>query len=884
MDDSTPPLKCEIRVRGQLGETLLAAFPDLDEAHHDGETALVGMLPDQAALFGVLGQIEALGLELLEVRRDLGNRRVRSRTPLASPHERGLTAEQTSDGYRLLFEQARHVFFFVRRADGAIMHASAAAEASYGYGRAELLGLTIHDLLAPGTSPLDKDRLDEASGGVMLIEMVHRRKDGTLFPVEMFSQGSIDADGDIVVLWTVKETSERKRLEEEIRAFFSLDLDIMAVADRDGRVLRINQTTHGPEPAKLEGMRFMDFVHPDDVADAAAALDRLRKREEVHHLLTRMRRKDGVFGWVEWQARPYEGRIYALGHDITRLVETQQALASSVERLQALFEQSPAAICIFDRDLIVLETNRRTAELLRVGPERVQSFDLGTAADQSLRPALRAALAGEVGQYDGTYRSTLSDREGWIAARTAPLRAPDGEIEAGILVVTDVTDLKNAEELIERLAFSDVLTGLANRTLLRDRLRKATTLTKRPGRKLAVLALDVRHFRGVLDTFGQAGADHFLQLLAERLKASVRNQDTVARDAHDRFLILLAGLGQASTISDLVRRLMADCQGLWELDGQEFSVSLCVGVAVCPDDSSDADELIQRANWALRNAKAQGSGSAVFFDPEMTSRASERMRLETELRRALAEEQFVIHYQPQVNLESGETEGFEALARWQHPERGLVPPSEFIPLAEETGLIVELDRLVLKHACRDVVGLSGRLRRSMRLAVNISAVHLGLPDLSRAVCEIASEEGFDLANLEVEVTETAILRAPTAAEHALRELREHGIVAALDDFGTGYSSLSHLQRLPIQRLKIDRSFVMAVPEDKGACSIVASVVDLAHNLGCEVIAEGVETPTQLRFLQEEGCDAGQGYYFGRPGPIGGWAPEGAKCHAAPRGD
>jgi EAL domain-containing protein (putative c-di-GMP-specific phosphodiesterase class I) len=267
----------------------------------------------------------------------------------------------------------------------------------------------------------------------------------------------------------------------------------------------------------------------------------------------------------------------------------------------------------------------------------------------------------------------------------------------------------------------------------------------------------------------------------------------------------------------------------------------------------------------------------VFFDPEMTSRASERLRLETELRRALAEEQFVVHYQPQVNLQSGETEGFEALARWRHPERGLVSPSEFIPLAEETGLIVDLDRLVLRNACREMSGLSQRLRRSMRLAVNISAVHLGLPDLSKTVSEIASDEGFELGKLEVEVTETAILRDPAAAERVLHELCECGITAALDDFGTGYSSLSHLQRLPIQRLKIDRSFVMALPEDQGACSIVASVVDLAHNLGCDVIAEGVETPAQLRFLQKEGCDAGQGYYFGRPSLISDWVSQGMSC-------
>jgi len=858
----------EICVRGHLGETLLGAFSGLDATHVDGETLLAGTMPDQAALFGVLAQVEALGLELLDVRGDVP----RHRSSQADIHVAGLTAEQVSEGYRLLFEQARHVFLFVRRDDGAILQASTAAETLYGYSRAELLGLSIHDLLAPGTRQLDSAQLDEASTTGIAIDDVHRRKDGTQFSVEASAHGSFDVDGEPVLLWTVREITERRRLEGAMQAFFGLDLDIIALADSEGVVVRVNRTQHGSEPETYVGRQFLDFVHPDDAAVAAAAWSRLTLGDEVRDLTVRMQRSDGSFGWVEWQARTHRGRVYALGHDITRRIETQRALASSIERLRAMFEQSPVGICVFGRDLVILECNRRIAEMVGTEVERFQGYDLKGAADQSLTPALRAAIAGEVGQYDGAFKSKrLSHREGWIAARTAPLRGADGEIEAGVLLVTDMTELRKAEELIERFAYTDVLTGLANRALFRDRLRKATALSEASGRKLAVLALDVHGFRNILDTFGQADADRILQRLGERLKASVRSQDTVARDAHDRFHALLVDAGRMSKISHAVQRVMASCEGSWEHGGQEFYLSLCVGVAVCPDDGSDADELIQRADWALRKAKARGPGEVVFFDANMTSRAGERLRLEADLRHALSKDQLVIHYQPQVRLDSCETiEGFEALVRWQHPRRGLVPPSDFIPLAEETGLIVDLDRLVLRHACREVRALSQRLRRRPRLAVNISAVHLSLPDLAEAVREIACDEGFDPADLEVEVTETAILRDPATAEQALRRLREHGIMVALDDFGTGYSSLSHLQRLPISRLKIDRSFVMDVPEDEGACSIVASVVDLAHNLGFGVIAEGVETAAQLRFLQKEGCDAGQGYYFGRPCPIAEW--------------
>jgi diguanylate cyclase (GGDEF)-like protein len=414
------------------------------------------------------------------------------------------------------------------------------------------------------------------------------------------------------------------------------------------------------------------------------------------------------------------------------------------------------------------------------------------------------------------------------------------------------------------------VTGLPNRTLYRDRLRQAISAAESSGEKLAVLALNVNRFRTVYDSFGQAGSDRFLQLLAQRLSSCIEKSDTLARDAHDNFFALLHNVNGGRRLNIVLQRMLAGAQGPWELDGKEFASGVSIGVAIWPDDGADGEELMQSADWALREARAEGGGTIAYFDPRTGERTKHRAKLEADLRRALKADEFVVHYQPQVDLRSGEVVGLEALVRWQHPERGLIPPSEFIPLAEETGLIAELDLLVLQHACGEVKELSHCLAKPLRLAINISAAHLRRSDVAEVVAAITSEAGFDRRCLEVEVTETSILSDITAAEHSLRVLRDEGISVALDDFGTGYSSLSHLRQLSIHQLKIDRSFVMNLPDDREAGIIATTVLALAQTLGFGVVAEGIETDAQLRFLVEAGCTTGQGYLFGRPAPAARW--------------
>ena len=667
--------------------------------------------------------------------------------------------------------------------------------------------------------------------------------------------------------------SELQTREEEIAEFFSLDLDLMAITDMEGRILRINEGARsvlGYETEELEGTVFVDLLHPDDVARVVAGMQRLGSGEEVREFVERTQHKDGTYRLTEWRARAHDGRVYALGRDITKRIEAQRTLAAQAERLHALFQQSPAGIWVCDRDLIVTESNHRIAEILGIELDQFLGSDCKTAADQGINDALRRALKGEVAEYEGLYHVTLSGRDIWVSVHTSPLRGVDGTVEAAIAVLEDRTERMKAEALVDRLSFTDALTGLPNRTLYRDRLSQAISLAERSATRLAVVALNIDRFRTISDNLGRRKADRFLQLFGERLDGCLGEPNTLARDAHDQFLAMLRNVEGEHGVGVALELLLKTARGPWRLDEHEFPASVSAGVALWPDDGSDAEELMQNANWALRKAQAAGGGAAVFFDPDTGELAKTRAELEAELRRALQADEFVVHYQPQVDMESGKVKGFEALVRWQHPERGLVPPFDFIPVAEECGLIADLDRLVLRHACRDVGSVSRDLGHPVRLAVNVSAAHLRQPDAADAISAIAADAGFDVSQLEVEVTETAILEDIASAERSLRELRALGATIALDDFGTGYSSLSHLHQLPIQRLKIDRSFVMNLPEDGDAGVIATSVVALAHALHYGVVAEGVETEAQVRFLLDAGCTTGQGYFFGRPLPIAEW--------------
>ncbi len=563
---------------------------------------------------------------------------------------------------------------------------------------------------------------------------------------------------------------------------------------------------------------------------------------------------------------PTHPRGYVLVmRDVTQRVATMRALKGSEERLRVLFEQSPVAIMVFDARLVITECNERLAQLVGLSSEVLVGSQLTIDSVSSLLALGEAALRGQPSSFDGPFATPAGD-ELWLQCEVSPLRDVEGAVTGGICVAWDLTGAKRAEELIERLAFHDSLTELPNRTLFRDRLRQAIGASERSGRQVALGLLNLDRFKNVNDTIGHNAADQLLRDLAGRLGAVMRPADTLARVGGDEFAFIVPNVSGANGAVAISEKILAVVREPWQIGGHTFSVTGGLGIAVYPGDASDAESLLENAERAVRRAKGAGGDRPAFYDLTMNLQAAERLKIEHELRVALHEDQLVVFYQPQVDLASGAIVGVEALVRWQHPERGLVPPLEFIPIAEETGLIGPIGEWVLASACEEVASWRQAPGSDLRLAVNVSPRQLHSPTLVAAVKSALLASGLPAERLEVELTESAAISDLETTCRVLGELRALGVEVALDDFGTGYASLSHLHQLPIDRVKIDRSFVSRVEDDEHAASIVTAMVGLAHNLHLGTVAEGIETAGQLAFLQKLGCEQAQGYLFARPAP------------------
>ena len=397
-----------------------------------------------------------------------------------------------------------------------------------------------------------------------------------------------------------------------------------------------------------------------------------------------------------------------------------------------------------------------------------------------------------------------------------------------------------------------------------DRLTEAIEAAYRYRRNLAVLFLDLDRFKHINDSLGHPLADRLLQSVARRLHACVRASDTVSRQGGDEFVILLTEIARAQDAAVSAEKMLQAVRTLHLIDQHDLHVTASIGIVTYPDDGTDAEALMKNADFAMYHAKDSGRNNYQFFKPDMNQRALERQSLEVDLRHALEKGEFVLHYQPKMSLETRAITGVEALIRWRHPQRGLVPPAQFIPVAEECGLIVPIGRWVLLEACRQTRAWMDAGLPRIRIAVNVSTVELRAIDFVAAVRAILTETGLEPHFLELELTETFLTQDAKATAAVLQALKDLGVSLALDDFGTGYSSLSHLKRFPIDTLKIDRSFVRDLATDAGDASIVSAVIGMGESLQIRVVAEGVETRDQFIFLQENGCPEGQGYYFSRP--------------------
>jgi diguanylate cyclase (GGDEF)-like protein/PAS domain S-box-containing protein len=568
-----------------------------------------------------------------------------------------------------------------------------------------------------------------------------------------------------------------------------------------------------------------------------------------------------------------KGRLEAtlLGRSIRYAVErarASRALRESEERYQRLVELSPDAILVHADGEIVFVNGAGVKLLGADTGEQIVGRPIKEFVRHDRQDGVGTRIYGATGDVsDAAFleeKLVRSDgTEVCVEAAAVPFVYKDRP--AVQVVARDISRRKQMEERLLHDAFHDALTGLPNRALFMDHLRLAVERARRPKKKylFAVLFLDLDRFKIINDSLGHTMGDQLLVATAARIQKCLRHLDTVARFGGDEFAVLLDGVEDVNDTIRVAQRLQREITTPINVGGHEVFTSVSIGIALSDTGYERPEEVLRDADTAMYRAKAAGKSRYEIFDTGMHSRAVALLRLETDLRRAVEREEFVVHYQPIVSLFDDSIQGFEALVRWQHPERGLVTPSEFIPVAEETGLIIPLGGWVLRESCRQMHQLQAASAspRPLSLSVNLSGKQFMQPDLVGQVTQILLETGFDPRRLQLEITESSVIENTETVTQMLLQLRALGIRLSMDDFGTGYSSLSYLHRFPIHTLKIDRSFVSG---GDGENEIVRTIIMLARNMGMDIVAEGVETKEQLAYLKELKCEYGQGFLFSRP--------------------
>ncbi|HET7434404.1 MAG TPA: EAL domain-containing protein [Thermoanaerobaculia bacterium] len=550
-------------------------------------------------------------------------------------------------------------------------------------------------------------------------------------------------------------------------------------------------------------------------------------------------------------------------------VRAQRALRESNQFASEIIDNAGEGIVVYDRDLRYLIWNRFMEELTGMASEDVigkYAIDLFPhIREQNVDELLGRAMRGEtVASPDIRYHVPTTGREGWVSSVYRPHHDANGNIAGVIGLIRDITERKAAEQQIEYQAYHDALTGLANRRLFQEHLTIALALAARRSRVVAVLFLDLDHFKLVNDSLGHSVGDALLRQIARRLKTTVREGDTVARVGGDEFTIVLQDLERRDDAALVAQKVLATVAEPIEVNGHRLYVTTSIGITIFPDDGEDAETLLRNADTAMYRAKAEGRNTYELSTREMNRSTQERMTLESGLHRAVERGEFELYYQPQIDLKTRRIIGAEALLRWNHPERGVIGPAEFMSVAEDRGFIVVIGDWVIREACRHAKQIRERSLSNFRVAVNISARQFRERTLLGTIENAIAIAGIDPHALELEITESVAMEDVDLTIAILTGLRRAGVTIAIDDFGTGHSALSYLKRFPIDALKIDRGFVEELPDRFEDAAIVRAVIQLAQGLNLRVVAEGLEKPEQLAFLEEHGCDEVQGFLFSMP--------------------
>ncbi|MGB3122585.1 MAG: phosphodiesterase DibA [Pseudomonas sp.] len=567
--------------------------------------------------------------------------------------------------------------------------------------------------------------------------------------------------------------------------------------------------------------------------------------------------------------------IYLMCARFARTHQLQQPLKENRERLQqaaAVFDCTREGVLVTDAKGLIVHVNRAFMEITGysredVMGERPSLFKSGRHSSNFYQQMFQTLE--RTGEWSGEIWNRRKSGEIYPQWQTIRVIHDDhGQVSHYVAVFSDISAIKDSEHELAHLAHHDPLTDLPNRLLFTDRAEQALASAQVHKRGCALLLLDLDHFKIINDSLGHNVGDQLLKTVGERLKGLFGPGVTLARLGGDEFAVLAESCPQVVQAAALAQRVLDAMKQPFIFDGHQLFISASIGISLFPSDALSAEQLLRNADSALFKAKSAGREGYALYTEELTAHAQHRVEIAGELRRALDQQELRVYYQPVHDLQGSRLIGVEALVRWQHPERGLVPPGEFIPIAERTGLIADIDAWVMNQACRQMCQWLAEGAPLNFIAVNVSSRLFARRELYEQVAHVLHTTGLDPAFLELEVTESAVMDDPEVALEQLHRLRELGLRLAIDDFGTGYSSLLRLKRLPVQKLKIDQGFVAGLPWDEDDAAIVRVVIALAKSMGMQVHAEGIEQVEQARFLLEQECDMGQGYWFGRPMPAG----------------
>jgi len=673
------------------------------------------------------------------------------------------------------------------------------------------------------------------------------------------------------------EIVANKLAEEEIHRFKTIADNAVygqAIATTEGKLVYVNKyfaDMHGYKPEELVGLH-LSCLHPkkqlEKVEETISQMihDGHFASREIWHIHKDGREYPMLMSGISLQDKNGNTEFIATtAIDITERKKTEVQL----HKLSQAVEQSPAVVVITDINANIEYVNSKftevtgysAAEAIGKNPRILQSGEMDESVYRQLWSHL---VAGE--QWQGEFLNKHQDGHlFWEHAQISPLRDDQGRTTHYIAVKEDITIQKRYESQLQYQASHDTLTGLANRLFLMDRLDQAIRYAQRSQRMVAVLLLDLDRFKVINDTLGHAAGDAVLCQIADRLKSAMRDTDTVARFGGDEFIVLLTEVWSEQFLGSVVQNILKIFKEPYAFEQRQLVLAASIGISTFPMNSSDPETLIRYADIAMYQSKKTGSAFS-FYKDEVDSFRLETLDLEHDLHGALERREFCLYYQPKVDLKTGTISGCEALLRWHHPALGMVSPGQFIPLAEQIGLIVPIGAWVLEETCRQSLAWQTAGLPPIQIAVNLSARQFRQGDLAATVNTILRTTGLDPGLLELELTESMIMDDPQGAEKALIALKDLGVFLSLDDFGTGYSSLNYLSRFPVDHLKIDMSFIRDIGTSDNRTAVVSSIIDIAHNLQLTAIAEGVETAEQLAFLMANGCDAMQGYLFSKPLP------------------